>query len=63
MALTLSVGFVVDDAMLQDFKAFVRTESPRLKSADEAFERTRRFLDSPLQSSTGIACRHAVWRP
>ena len=48
-------GFVVDDAMLQDFKAFVRTESPRLKSTDESFERDLPFIRAMIRYEIDLA--------
>jgi carboxyl-terminal processing protease len=48
-------GFVVDDAMLQDFKAFVRTESPRLKSTDESFDRDLPFIRAMIRYEIDLA--------
>jgi carboxyl-terminal processing protease len=52
---TVKRNFVVDDAMVRDFKAFVQAEAPRLKSSDESFERDLPFIRAMIRYEIDLA--------
>jgi carboxyl-terminal processing protease len=52
---TVKRNFVVDDAMVQDFRAFVRAESPRLKGNEESFVRDLPFVRAMIRYEIDLA--------